>query len=77
MATASDRQRIELGRPAIAAEGIPAAKLTNATVIGIKQFVAQQGGGPAAFETIGFAFEKIEHQSPKRKVLASEEIAKD
>jgi type VI secretion system secreted protein Hcp len=52
-------------------------KLTNATVIGIKQFVAQQGGGPAAFETIGFAFEKIEHQSPKGKVLASDEIAKE
>jgi len=52
-------------------------KLTNASVASFRQFTAPAAGtaGRATgndLETVGFAFEKIEHQSPKGDVVASD-----
>jgi type VI secretion system Hcp family effector len=61
------------GREAIA----HTIKLTNALVVGIRQFTAKVHGARANVETVGFTFEKIEYSSAKGKTLASDEIAKD
>jgi type VI secretion system Hcp family effector len=51
-------------------------KLTNASVVGIRQFVTRVGGVASEVETVAFTFEKIEYSSAKGTTLAADEIAK-
>jgi type VI secretion system Hcp family effector len=52
-------------------------KLTNAQVVGIRQFTAKLRSAPANVEMVGFTFEKIEYSSAKGKTLAFDEIGNE
>jgi type VI secretion system Hcp family effector len=52
-------------------------KLTNAQVVGIRQFTAKLRSASVDMETVGFAFEKIEYSSAKGKTLAFDEIGNE